>query len=318
MAAHGMIFARRRLRLGTLVVAGALLASCSREATLLSDLPRGEAFAIQHALAEVDVQATARPGKDGRMAVTVPREHMALARRTLLEQGLPRPEYRSFGDVFNNEGMLTSPFEERARYLYASSQELENTLRNIEGVVFAKVHVVMPEARSLVRDGVPASASVFLKYRPPSRVATMHAALQRLVANAVPGLVPERVVVVATAVDDHALTPAALFAVSHASAGGISGAGWRGWLSHAGAIAGGIAAALLWSWRRQGGAWWPRMGPGAGMPPGLAAVLRRIAPRDAGRVASTADAADAAGAVGVTPRAARTGLPGGPARQTSD
>ncbi|MGI4861818.1 MAG: hypothetical protein ACRYHA_33795 [Janthinobacterium lividum] len=308
MAAHGVIRARRCLRLGTLVAAGALLTACSREATLLSDLPRGEAFAIQHALAEVDVPAAARPGKDGRMAVTVPREQMALARRTLLEQGLPRPEYRSFGDVFSNEGMLTSPFEERARYLYASSQELENTLRNIEGVVFAKVHVVMPEARSLVRDGVPASASVFLKYRSPSRVATMRAALQQLVANAVPGLVPERVVVVATAVDDHALTPAALLAMSHSAAGGIANAGWRGWLSHVAAAAVGMAAVLLWSWR-QGGARWPRRGPGAGMPPALAAVLRRIAPRDTGRVADAA---------GVTPRAARTGLPGGAARETPD
>ncbi|MGI4861964.1 MAG: hypothetical protein ACRYHA_34555 [Janthinobacterium lividum] len=308
MSAHGMIGARRRLRLGALAASGVLLAACSREATLLSDLPRGEAFAIQHALAEVDVQAAARPGKDGRMAVTVPREQMALARRTLLEQGLPRPEYRSFGDVFNNEGMLTSPFEERARYLYASSQELENTLRNIEGVVFAKVHVVMPEARSLVRDGVPASASVFLKYRPPSRVATMQGALQRLVANAVPGLVPERVVVVATAVDDHALSPAALLALPQSAAGGATPAGWRGWLSHCAAAAGGMAAVLLWSWGRHGGRW-RRMRLGAGMPPGWTAALRRITPRD-GRPGADAPA--------VTPRAARAGMPGGTSREERD
>ncbi|MCY0389747.1 hypothetical protein OVY01_21630 [Robbsia sp. Bb-Pol-6] len=299
MAAHGSIRARRA-RLAALAVGGALLAACSREATLLSDLPRGAAFAIQHALAEVDVPAAARSGKDGRMTVTVPREHMALARRTLLEQGLPRPEYRSFGDVFHNDGMLTSPFEERARYLYASSQELENTLRHIEGVVFAKVHVVMPEARSLVRDGVPASASVFLKYRAPSQVATMHAALQRLVANAVPGLVPERVVVVAKAVDDHLPSPAALLAVPHPAGGGAAGTGWRAGLSHLAAVMGGVGAALLPGLWRRARARWRHGHSGAGMPPGWMGMLRRFARRDAGQ---SADAA-------VTPRGARPGWPG--------
>lgn len=276
MVERGTMRMRWRRGLGAWVVGVALLGACSRETTLVADLPRGEAFAIQHALAEVDVQAAARSGKDGRMVVTVPRDQVALARRTLLEQGLPRPEYRSFGDVFNHDGMLTSPFEERARYLYASSQELENTLRHMEGVVFAKVHVVMPEARSLVRDGVPASASVFLKYRPPARVATMHAALQRLVANAVPGLVPERVVVIATAVDD----PVPLPGEAGAARDGATASGWRAWLSHLVAAAGGMAVILLEVWRRSGEPW-RRLPFGAGMPSGWRAAMRRIARRDA-------------------------------------
>jgi type III secretion protein J len=48
------------------------------------------------------------------------------------------------GKVFKREGFVSSPLEERARLVHAMSQEIANTINNIDGVVTARVHLVVP------------------------------------------------------------------------------------------------------------------------------------------------------------------------------
>ena len=86
--------------------------------------------------------------------------------RTLEAAGLPRVARATLGDTFRKEGVISTPLEERARYIYALSQELETTLSNIDGVIVARVHVVLPERVAPGEPVQPASASVFIKHDP--------------------------------------------------------------------------------------------------------------------------------------------------------
>lgn len=174
------------------------LVACRDDVTLVDHLSADEANSIRRVLAEADIDASLVRAAEGDVSLRVGTGDARRARRMLDERGLPRPRFDSLRDVFKGDSMVTSPFEERARFLYATSQGLEETLRNIDGVLYAKVHIVMPEARSLVHDAVPPSASVYVKYHADSQVPALSLGIQRLVANAVPGLTPARVVVMQT------------------------------------------------------------------------------------------------------------------------
>ena len=78
----------------------------------------------------------------------------------------PKVARATLGDTFRKEGVISTPLEERARYIYALSQELEATLSNIDGVIVARVHVVLPERVAPGEPVQPASASVFIKHDP--------------------------------------------------------------------------------------------------------------------------------------------------------
>ncbi|MGV8664369.1 EscJ/YscJ/HrcJ family type III secretion inner membrane ring protein, partial [Pseudomonas aeruginosa] len=68
-------------------------------------------------------------------------------------------------DVIPEDGLLSSPIEERARINYGKDQEISHTLPEIDGVLVARVHVVLTEERiGLGRKSSPASASVYIKH----------------------------------------------------------------------------------------------------------------------------------------------------------
>src|SRR5919201_1603389 len=73
------------------------------------------------------------------------------AKEVLASAGLPRQSLRTLGDVFPKESFVSSPLEERARYIFALSQEVQQTLMQLDGIVDARVHIALPE-RSLLDD----------------------------------------------------------------------------------------------------------------------------------------------------------------------
>jgi type III secretion protein J len=100
------------------------------------------------------------------------------------------------GDVFKKEGLVSSPSEERMRFMYAMQQELSNTLSRIDGVVSARVHVAIPANDPLASNIKPASAAVQVLHRPDAKLEPITAAIKELVTRSVEGLPYDNVSVV--------------------------------------------------------------------------------------------------------------------------
>ena len=118
--------------------------------------------------------------------------------------GLPRDKRRGFAETYGQPSLIPTPSEERARYLDATAGEIERTLETVDGVVSARVHLVLEEADPLAVDAKPRSAAraaVLLKARPGAAPIAV-ADVQRLVAGSVGGLDAAAVGVVITAAAD--------------------------------------------------------------------------------------------------------------------
>ncbi len=121
---------------------------------------------------------------------------VARAITVLGAEGLPRHRYATMGDVFRKEGLISSPLEERARYLWALSQELSATVAQIDGVLTARVHVVLPERSSGSEPAMPSSAAVFIKHQLGYNLQNALPQVRQLVSNSIPGLAADKVSVV--------------------------------------------------------------------------------------------------------------------------
>jgi type III secretion protein J len=118
--------------------------------------------------------------------------------------GLPRDRRRGFSETYSQPSLIPTPSEERARYLDATAGEIERTLESIDGVVSARVHLVLEESDPLAVDAkqkTPARAAVLIKARRGSAPIS-DLDVQKLVAGSVAGLEPASVGVVMTAAAD--------------------------------------------------------------------------------------------------------------------
>jgi type III secretion protein J len=167
-----------------------LLGGCSGQITLQTGLSDRDANEIVTLLRRNGIHATKTQVKTG---VTLAVAETELARATELMQaaGLPRRAHDQLGQIFKKDGMISTPMEERARYLHALSQELEFTLSQIDRVVVARVHVVLPERVAPGEPVQPSSASVFVKFRAPFDEDLLVPRIKRLVASSIPGLSSE-------------------------------------------------------------------------------------------------------------------------------
>ena len=186
---------KKLLRFAALAAACFVLSGCKAE--LFSDLSEREANQVVAALMSVGIPASKSASRGDGVTVLVDESRFAEAIEILNAKGLPSDQYDSFGDVFQKDGLVSSPIEERARYIYALSQELSRTIAQIDGVLSARIHVVLPETDMLGRDFKPSSASVFIRHLEDARIAKFTSQVRLLVANSIEGLVYDNVTVVA-------------------------------------------------------------------------------------------------------------------------
>lgn len=190
-----LCFLKRWLQLALLAGCLALVA-CSGRVDLMGAIAEEEANEVLAALIKANIPTEKLPGKDGMVAVRVGAGDVGRALEVLRDNGLPRERFAGMGQVFKKEGLISSPLEERARYIYALSQELSNTLSKIDGVLAARVHVVLPERGTAGEAGVPSTAAVFIKHQDGYNLEIIQPQIRRLVTNSIPSLTAERVSVV--------------------------------------------------------------------------------------------------------------------------
>ncbi|THF57271.1 type III secretion system inner membrane ring lipoprotein SctJ [Pseudothauera rhizosphaerae] len=176
--------------------AGLVLTACGGQVELLSQVSESQANEVLAALLKQGIAAQKIPGKEGMVSVNVPQSGVAQAIEIMQAQGLPREPHVRMGDVFKKEGLISSPLEERARLIFALSQELAGTISKIDGVIHAQVHVVLPERGNFGEAGNPSSAAVFIKHQDTVNLDGVLPQIRRLVANSIPGLSFDKVSVV--------------------------------------------------------------------------------------------------------------------------
>jgi type III secretion protein J len=177
----------RCLAMGAIV----LLTACKEE--VYSHLSERDVNAMMLTLLKSGVSAEKRLVADNSFSLMVDESQIALAIEVLTANGQPQESYAAMNDIFSGNAMVATPTEERVRYLYGMEQSLAKTLSQIDGVLVARVHVVVPANDPLAVAQKPASTSVFLKYRADMNMQTVVPAVKDLVVRSVEGLTPDNV-----------------------------------------------------------------------------------------------------------------------------
>ena len=173
-----------------------LAALCGCQETLYSNLEEKEATGMMATLMEKGVGCGKKKSKEG-WDVSVDKSDLPSAVRILERDGFPRHDFQNMGEVFGSKGLISSPQEDRIRFIFALSQEIAETISQIDGVLTSRVHLVLPENDPLSDSLKPSSASVFVKYLPSSQVPRNTIQIKQLVLNGVEGLSMDKVSVVA-------------------------------------------------------------------------------------------------------------------------
>src|SRR5579863_6450350 len=160
--------------------------------TLYANLDAEDARQIGTVLTQAQIPFDVTPDGSG---IRVPAPQLDKARLATAAKGAVRSGRLGF-EIFDKPNWVGSEFDEQVNYQRALEGELEHTVASLSDVESARVHLVMAHD-SLFRDQErPAKASVVLKLRHRSLAEGEPEAIRNLVASAVDGLTPERVVVV--------------------------------------------------------------------------------------------------------------------------
>ncbi len=171
-----------------------LLAGCQQE--LYSNLSEVDANQMLATLTAngISVEKLSK-GKEG-FAITVDSREMLRSIALLKDAGFPKSAHATISEMFPKTGIMPSPFEERVRYIYALGEEVAKTLSQIDGVITARVHIVLPESPELGQPVKPSSAAIFIKHQPGVDLDFFVPQIRRLVSSAIEGLQYDAVTVV--------------------------------------------------------------------------------------------------------------------------
>ena len=178
-----------------LAVCAILLAGCKDETTLHSGLKERQANLVMAALINANIPCRKVSGDENTWNILIDSSEFAHAVDLLESMGLPRHDYQGVSEVFKKTGMVSSPSEERIRFMDALAQDLSRTISGIDGVVDARVHVVLPENDPFAKNALPSSAAVSIRSRWDADVEATIPQIKSLVMNAIEGLHYEKITV---------------------------------------------------------------------------------------------------------------------------
>lgn len=129
--------------------------------------------------------------------IYVPGDQVAKLRVVMAESGVPSGGSIGYEIFDRSDGLGMTNFVQDINQLRALEGEIARTIKTINGVGSAKVHLVLPKRQLFSQDSQKPSASVMLKMRGAIRLlAPQVQAVQHLVAAAVPGLSPDQISIV--------------------------------------------------------------------------------------------------------------------------
>ncbi len=159
---------------------------------LFTDLTYEDSAAI---VKELERQAVPYELRNDGNIIMVAKDRVARLRMTLAGDGLPKGGGIGYEIFDKSDALGTTSFVQNVNNLRALEGELSRTIRSLDSVVAARVHLVMPERPLFSRDRVEPSASIVLKVRGTLEAQQVRA-IRHLVASAVNGLKPQRVSIV--------------------------------------------------------------------------------------------------------------------------
>ncbi|MEE9320673.1 MAG: type III secretion inner membrane ring lipoprotein SctJ [Granulosicoccus sp.] len=171
-----------------------LLTGCNKQ-VLYSQLNELEANEMVALLSTSNIPASKEAGKAGEFSVLTSQDSFAAAVGLLRANGLPREEFDTLGSIFADEGLVPSELTKQSKLNHALSQELSNTIRSIEGVVQARVHLAVPQPNRVSKIKPPSSASIFIKHRSDVDLSSSVGQIKALVVNSIENLPYENVMV---------------------------------------------------------------------------------------------------------------------------
>ena len=178
-----------------LMVGAVLLAGCDKQATLFSGLEERQANSVMAALLGTGIVCEKTPGEEGTWNVLISQGDFAAAVGVCEQQGLPRRPFLGVGEVFKKTGMVSSPSEERIRFMDALSQDISRTIAQIDGVIDARVHVVLPENDPFAKSTLPSSAAVAIRSRWDAELDDFVPSIKALVQHSIEGLKYDKITV---------------------------------------------------------------------------------------------------------------------------
>ena len=183
--------------LGMLVMLGLLAlhgGAPAQQALLYSDLDLREAAQIGDALDRAHIIHQELGGGD---RVMVPAADVARARLLLAKDGLPSGGSIGYEIFDRGDAMTSSQFQQDINETRAMEGELARSIRMLQGVRAARVHLVLPKRQAFSRDVQTAGASVMLTMAGAARLDSEGVqAVLNLVSAAVPGLKPQGIAII--------------------------------------------------------------------------------------------------------------------------
>ena len=167
-------------------------ASAPAYAPLFSNLAPSDASSV---IDELETQGVSYELADGGATIMVPRDAVHSTRIALSGEGLPTSTEGGYG-ILDDQGISTSEFKEQTDFKRAMEGELAATVKAIDGVNGAVVHLAIPQKDVFTDEQQPPTASVLVQTNPGRTLTPEQVqAVVHLVASSIDGLDPDQVTV---------------------------------------------------------------------------------------------------------------------------
>ena len=160
--------------------------------TLFTDLSLEDSSAV---IKDLERQAIPYELRNDGAIIMVPKDKVTRLRMKLAEGGLPKGGGVGYEIFDKSDALGTTSFVQNINHLRALEGELARTIRAIDRVQAARVHLVLPERPLFARETPEPSASIVVRVRGSLEPQQIRA-IRHLVASAVNGLKPQRVSIV--------------------------------------------------------------------------------------------------------------------------